>query len=361
VKSLFIDLTLTQQCNFRCKYCFESGHFKSRKLYETITLDALYSFINELVKKFRIDRVTFGMWGGEPLLEIDYMLDIIKQFENEPWFYKTFVFTNGYLIDSVLDKLSTVKDKIWIQVSYDGKVIHDKYRKSIDHQLTSDRVLHNYKLLVKHNFECSIKSVLPVSDIHNLVEVYKEFESLNETYLTKFNKSLIYNPSFDYYSLYDWSEIENKLKQALKNLIGYLKHKERIYISWFQPRPKRAICSLGSSMIAIDVNGFIHPCHGFIYYKDHKFKTHIFDHNVFDKLELMFNFFSQKNKYEPAECKSCTVNFCMRCNASFYSLSKKTSDYERLWDKDSTIWLCKTYKLIDKAYRALKHYKSITR
>jgi radical SAM protein with 4Fe4S-binding SPASM domain len=119
---------------------------------------------------------------------------------------------------------------------------------------------------------------------------------------------------------------------------------------------RKPLCSAGLSMCSLKHDGFIYPCHGFMYLNTTPFKFHM-DELSADIIQKMQQKITSFRACEPEECKKCTVNFCARCNASYYSLSQKSHECERWFDKDSNDWVCKSYKLIDKAYRALKHLR----
>ncbi len=107
-----IVFELTQECNFRCKYCAYSGIYpenrthKSEHMDEAIAKGALKTFSNMVFSGSRINRsnITIGFYGGEPLLKLDlikkivYFSKLVKdEFGQEhKWSYR--IATNGYLL-----------------------------------------------------------------------------------------------------------------------------------------------------------------------------------------------------------------------------------------------------------------------
>ena len=69
-KDKFVMLTLTQDCNLRCRYCYEPN--KSRDYWMDIKTaqQAVTNFMNE---ENEFTGVEFDFFGGEPLLAFDLM------------------------------------------------------------------------------------------------------------------------------------------------------------------------------------------------------------------------------------------------------------------------------------------------
>ena len=72
-KSLNLIIFPTEECNFRCKYCYE--HFEIGRMYENV-INGIKSLIKERSKD--IDRLNLDWFGGEPLLAFDIVDDIMK-------------------------------------------------------------------------------------------------------------------------------------------------------------------------------------------------------------------------------------------------------------------------------------------
>jgi radical SAM protein with 4Fe4S-binding SPASM domain len=288
---------------------------------------------------------------------MSFVQTIINHFLNDE-FFSFWIFTNGWLLAKYIDyfdEIAKSTSRLWIQVSYDGQPIHSIYRRHKTGCETTDVVRQSILLLAKHNIPFSIKSVLPVQSLDLLLNVYKDIEALNEE-LRSFNKTVTYNPSLDYTETYDWSFVKPKLKRALSELLVYLLDKKEIYITWFLPLNRRPYCSAGLNICSLSYDGFLYPCHGFIYLKKTPYKFHMNELSI-EKLQEMQTRIQMFRKYEPLECRRCNVNTCTRCHAVFYNKSSKSKEEERWFDKDSTYWVCKAYKLIDKAYRVLKYLR----
>ena len=76
---LTMDINITRQCNFRCKYC--SHDFKKDESFGNV--DLFISRVKEIMEldwfKEDYNGVCVTFWGGEPTLKIDVLKYILKQ------------------------------------------------------------------------------------------------------------------------------------------------------------------------------------------------------------------------------------------------------------------------------------------
>jgi sulfatase maturation enzyme AslB (radical SAM superfamily) len=177
-----VDITLTDDCNFSCKYCFERGCFNTHKFNDldlfTKRMDELLSssFFNNNYKILNI-----GFWGGEPTLNPDLLKLIVDKYWSDDK-VKFFLFSNGYEIDSVLDLMIAHKDKILLgghpkfctQISYDGMPVHDINRPLRGGKLTSSVVRNNILRLNELKIPSTIKSTITPETFKYLFLAYKD-------------------------------------------------------------------------------------------------------------------------------------------------------------------------------------------
>ncbi|MEL3901786.1 MAG: GTP 3',8-cyclase MoaA [Treponema phagedenis] len=105
----YIRVSLTKNCNLRCKYCMpECGVYKESLLkikdYEKVLLA-----LSEVgIKKIKIT-------GGEPLVRKDTM-DLVKSLKESKKFTKITLTTNGLLIDKYIDEIINYMDGVNISI-----------------------------------------------------------------------------------------------------------------------------------------------------------------------------------------------------------------------------------------------------
>jgi uncharacterized protein len=150
-----ILLNLTEDCNFRCEYCYLSKPYQytrnrsSTRMSREVGVNAL-QYVFDRLKPIsrRIPGKVFGVtfYGGEPLLELPLMIELMdytrKHCPLQSFFNMT---TNGSLLtDEVADLL--VEYGVHMVVSLDGhRENHDRNRKLPNGDGTFDLVFGNVK------------------------------------------------------------------------------------------------------------------------------------------------------------------------------------------------------------------------
>ena len=134
----------TEQCNFRCSYCYED--FEIGKMSDNV-ISAVKHLINYRVKNIR--SLQLGWFGGEPLLAKDIMIDLSNHAkkrceENNIAFLRGSVTTNGYMLNlKSLEELIAIKQSHF-QISLDGfETIHDSTRKLASGRGTFEKIWNN--------------------------------------------------------------------------------------------------------------------------------------------------------------------------------------------------------------------------
>lgn len=154
-KSWELIIMPTQQCNFRCKYCYETSEFMSKG---EISESSQISILKYIQKNARFhSKLRVSWFGGEPLLAMKAINrlseGIIKICDNKKLIYESEITTNGYnLTPEVFDAL--YKNKVYIyQITLDGvKDSHDQQRIKADGTGTFEKIFENL-LYIKNNKE----------------------------------------------------------------------------------------------------------------------------------------------------------------------------------------------------------------
>lgn len=178
-----LDLRIlpTEQCNFRCVYCYED-FVKSEMTAE------IRSGLKSLIEKKKyLKRLDVGWFGGEPLIAIDTIEDLSNTFiecsKKFGFRYSAHITTNGFLLDKeMITKIISLGVRR-IQITIDGYALeHDKRRKLIDGSGSFEIILQNLKtaaaldenfqLQVRINFDKgNLKSILDLLDA--LKDIFK--------------------------------------------------------------------------------------------------------------------------------------------------------------------------------------------
>lgn len=210
-------LEVTEECNLRCKYCFNTiGHsvrkHSSIQMTKDIAKKGVDFYFDVYTKCFsrilpekRNDILKTGApnlswWGGEPLLNWELIKYTFNYFENLPWekYYipkKSIVYslvTNLTFVNKeMLDFL--VENNVFLMISLDGsKDEHDLYRLQVNGKGSFDKVIENLDFLLANYPDYCKKRVIIQAvfmDGHSLLSDPNSF--LNKYFIDEFGHSKV--------------------------------------------------------------------------------------------------------------------------------------------------------------------------
>ena len=196
-----LDLTImpTEDCNFRCVYCYERF---SKGAMSSSNISFLKKFILTNVRKYT--GISVSWFGGEPLEAINEMENITEillmacKKRNIP--YDAGIVTNGYnLTVDVLQKL--IKMRVTqIQVTIDGtRENHNKYKCHKDGIPTFDVVLENLKYIRDY---CTKNTLSIIVRTNVSFEILENINEIIDFYHEEFSKDKRF--SFFFRPIADW-------------------------------------------------------------------------------------------------------------------------------------------------------------
>ncbi len=158
--SLFYNLVImpTLDCNFACKYCYESRDtgYMSEELQK-----GLISWINKISRMAR--RLQLTWFGGEPLMDFSIVENINSHAKaacaQSGCFFHSDITTNGYLLtDEILSKVDDLRLTNF-QITIDGPPeYHNKYRPLKDGSESFDVILKNvFRLLDRTKAQVALR------------------------------------------------------------------------------------------------------------------------------------------------------------------------------------------------------------
>jgi uncharacterized protein len=128
-----IIFVLTESCNLDCVYCYEANKNRKRAV---MSADFIKQKIhNEMLADDGYTDVSFGFFGGEPLLRFDTIREVVEWFSAMPWPQRAktshfTVTTNATLLnDRMKDWFAKHRDQLTLCLSMDGtKAAQDRNR-----------------------------------------------------------------------------------------------------------------------------------------------------------------------------------------------------------------------------------------
>lgn len=273
-----ITFQVTENCSLNCSYCYEIN--KSNK---SMDLDIARKFIDLLIEdSYKEDSfvyigntqaVILEFIGGEPLLEIDLIHDIVDYFlyktisEKHPWSINFMIsmISNGvhYFEDRVQELFSKYNGRISFSMSLDGcKELHDACRVFPNGEGSYDIVekacLHYMK---NYNRMMSTKLTIAPENIDYMFIAFKNLLSLGY-------KVIYANPIYEE----NWNlEYAKKYYNELKKMSDYILDNDLerdVYLSLFDSNLFKSLddrdnynyCGSTGCMLSLDYKGDIYPC-----------------------------------------------------------------------------------------------------
>lgn len=178
----------TEQCNFRCLYCYEKF---DHGLIRQEVVEGLKNLL--LARKKELKKLSVSWFGGEPLLayhKIIEILDFIHEnvIQNGRPNFVSEMTTNGYLL--TIERFKTLAERgvKFYQITFDGdEDKHDKLRIKSDGTPTFSRIFQN--IINAHNTDLEFEIMIR---IHVNVENASSIQSL----LIKLSKFLASDKRF---------------------------------------------------------------------------------------------------------------------------------------------------------------------
>lgn len=248
---MVVSIWVTNDCNMHCDYCYvgEKGILNlSLQDY-----DYIETFIYRAHERNKEDNIYIKFFGGEPLLNFEFLKYFIEHFKSENVIYS--VTTNGTLLTG--EKLDfLVKNNVELFVSVDGgEKIHDNHRKLKSGIGSWNVIKKNLFKVLEKNRNIKVRMTYTPETVCALTDSIKQISELGI-------KSIHLCP--DYFSQ-NWNT-ENLaiLRQEFTKIIELRKRLPDIEIS--TGNYKETInkdcsrCGGGENIFSISTEGDIYPC-----------------------------------------------------------------------------------------------------
>ena len=340
-----IALLLTEDCNFRCEYCFIKKN--PNKIDWGTIVDTLSWLSGQNSKN---ERLSVNFFGGEPMLEYDLIKKTVlyaeKEYEDN---FKFSITTNGSLFDE--EKLDFFEDhNISVLFSIDGpEHVHNIHRKTTDGSDSFHQVEWAMKEVVKRGLGNVARPTYTPDTLPYLFETVKYlleevgFKTASPTPATDGFKQF----SEEDYKEYDrqFDKIDKYFKdRVLRGDSAGINYYQKCFRQELSDASMKAPCGAGKKYVAVNHAGDIFPCHRFVQWPEWKIGNVKNGITKTDLREIFANF--ENDKTDP-KCAKCDNKFCGGgCFASNYSQTGsiyKTSDMscelsKRQWERSMKVF-----------------------
>jgi uncharacterized protein len=340
---------VTDACNLRCKYCGYGdiyGDYDERKN-KMLTVDKINPLLEYLLDLWENEskvesfekKTTISFYGGEPLLNMPFIKQVVSFFKSLRIKGRRFGFsmtTNGTLLEKHIDFIS--ENQFDLLVSLDGNFENNAYRINTLGQNSFSKIIESVDKLKKKYPDYFDKRVNFNAVLHNKNSVAEIYQFFHETYqkipmVSELNNSGIQpDKQEEFNRLYkNWSEslhqsenyekIEKELfmegdlyKEVALFLHQYSGFVYKTYNDLLQDKGKKKSIPTGTCLpfgkkFFVTVNGKILPCervsHNFGLGEIKEGKVRI----DYEAIAEKYNSYYNKLEKQCAQCyrtKSCT-------------------------------------------------------
>lgn len=353
---------VTDACNLRCKYCSYADLYEGYDQRENLKfpfqkakliIEYLYEYWEKKYCAGINDPITIGFYGGEPLLNVPFIQQVIGYIKNLDPIGKKFhynITTNAILLDKYMDFL--VENEFRLLISLDGDEIGQSYRIDAKGSNSFNQVLANVQLLRSKYPTYFEHFVMFNSVLHNRNSVESIYRFIKDNFskepmISTLNNSGVRKDKMnEFYQTYqNITESIKKAKncEALKYemfikgpetgmLLNYIYYQTENVFSDYndllfdkknRPFLPTGTCIPFSKKMFVTVKGRILQCERI----DHKFALgQITDEKVELDLEQAAQ---QHNEYVFRyinQCKTCAIKqMCTQCIYQIDDIQNKTS------------------------------------
>ncbi len=341
---------VTENCNLNCLYCTYGGFYGGHALRKNSSLsiesaisviDTVFKHCNSNLNTSHKNYIDISFYGGEPLLRMDFIRDVVKYtkgIRSSKVDFKFGMTTNAVLLDKHVNFL--VSNKFELLISLDGNVEHNIYRRYKNGKESFNKVYKNIKALCKkhpiyfkdyvninsvlhnkNNFGSIVRFIKNEFGVEPLIQevstdglIHDKKDQLLRLYKNK-NESL--KQSEDYYRLINLENVSNK--PELEESVFFVNNSLSLALAGLpelNPNFRKAIKPSGTCLpfarkIFVTSQGKLLPCENVPH--DYAFGEVISGSLKLD-LKKMANRYNMLLKKMTPLCSSCyRVTNCSQC------------------------------------------------
>lgn len=264
-KRLKIVIAPTLECNFACKYCYETP--KKGAMSNRIQ-ESLIEFVNKIIAQQKIEELSVMWYGGEPLLQVSIIESLAEKFiaicKKNNIKYSSGIITNGYILDKNAISVLLKSKVTSAQITLDGtEEYHNKKRVLLKapNKGTFNEIINNINVITREKFFVSIRMNVDKENYKNMKDLVNNLAIL----LTNKDKiNITFAPVFENDNTIDFNNIMTNAQfskyyyDAMTYAIemGFKRNEKSIY-----PKGKLNYCSaVAVNSYVIAPNGSVFKC-----------------------------------------------------------------------------------------------------
>ena len=349
-----ITFQITDDCNLCCSYCYQinKGHHKMSFEIAKKFIDKLLhndKLIENYVKSKNSLGVILEFIGGEPLLEIDLIDQIIDYFIKQciilhhPWIdrFRVSICSNGvlYFTPKVQDFIKKHQTHLSFSISIDGnKKLHDTCRVFPDGTGSYDLAIKAAKHYMKH-YDQYLGSKMTLSP-SNINFTSSALINLWENGYSYIYANCVYEKGWTIeHAKILYNELKKTADYLLNNYLEKIKGTSILNFDLNQQKniSNRNFCGGDGNMLAIDYKGDLYPCLRYMESSIGQSQSPYIIGNVNDGIgynqqtkDMIAGLDVTYQSQSPQECLDCPVSSeCGWCSAlnyqEFGTINKRTT------------------------------------
>ena len=349
-----ITFQITDDCNLCCSYCYQinKGHHKMPfEIAKTLIDELLHNdkLIENYVKSKNSLGIILEFIGGEPLLEVDLIDQIIDYFIKQciilhhPWIdrFRVSICSNGvlYFTPKVQDFIKKHQTHLSFSISIDGnKKLHDTCRVFPDGTGSYDLAIKAAKHYMKH-YDQYLGSKMTLSP-SNINFTSSALINLWENGYSYIYANCVYEKGWTIeHAKILYNELKKTADYLLNNYLEKIKGTSILNFDLNQQKniSNRNFCGGDGNMLAIDYKGDLYPCLRYMESSIGQSQSPYIIGNVNDGIgynqqtkDMIAGLDVTYQSQSPQECLDCPVSSeCGWCSAlnyqEFGTINKRTT------------------------------------